>query len=291
MLGDWHYLPRYVAAPPLSELQWIPLERGVAVPAWSLILTDRNSSVELQIPLAAYTPDFIAEARNGRRLGFTVKGDEMEVEIDAQTLYPLRRYPGVNIPRVTIMARIVDVSGVAIVATQHDVIRQKYAKLEPHNPPYPESERLAPPPDLGPAPVHLRHGLGIRGKSLSQVDPRSRQLLHLEGVDGFYIDAVLPDSPAERGGLKAHDVIISVNGIAIRNARDLATVMQGPPQSQPLTIAVRRFIVDAEKSRELTRQVTPGEVNGDANVLPESLPTALPAGSPGTSPAQKHITR
>jgi S1-C subfamily serine protease len=46
-------------------------------------------------------------------------------------------------------------------------------------------------------------------------------------VDGAYVGRVKRGSLAERAGLKAKDVIVELNGQAVRNSADLARIMAG----------------------------------------------------------------
>jgi S1-C subfamily serine protease len=55
-----------------------------------------------------------------------------------------------------------------------------------------------------------------------QVAPLTEQLARYFKVeDGILVTEVRPDSPAERAGLRAGDVIVTVDGAAVTSAREL----------------------------------------------------------------------
>jgi S1-C subfamily serine protease len=66
-------------------------------------------------------------------------------------------------------------------------------------------------------------GVGGRGRLGVTVQPMSRDLEEYFGVKngGALVSSVTPDSPASRAGIKAGDVIVSVNGRSVVNADDL----------------------------------------------------------------------
>ena len=64
--------------------------------------------------------------------------------------------------------------------------------------------------------------------------------LGLASVDGAIINAVEPNSPAEKAGLKARDVITAVNGKSIRNSIDLRNKVGLMPIGETLNLDLIR---------------------------------------------------
>jgi S1-C subfamily serine protease len=58
--------------------------------------------------------------------------------------------------------------------------------------------------------------------------------------DGVLIDSVRPWSPADRAGLKAGDVVIGVDGHAVRTATDLANALNRDLSGVRLSVGVTR---------------------------------------------------
>ncbi|WP_461834844.1 trypsin-like peptidase domain-containing protein [Desulfothermus sp.] len=59
--------------------------------------------------------------------------------------------------------------------------------------------------------------LGIFGQN---VDPRVASYLRLKGLEGLLVTEVIKGLPAYKGGIKPGDVIVSINGIQIRDKED-----------------------------------------------------------------------
>lgn len=80
-----------------------------------------------------------------------------------------------------------------------------------------------------------RAWLGVRAVDL---DPTRATLLEVRG--GARLTKVTPDSPAERAGLQADDVITTVDGDHIGDASDLVNDLAGHQPGDTATISVRR---------------------------------------------------
>ena len=90
-------------------------------------------------------------------------------------------------------------------------------------------------------------------------------------ADGVALEAIFPESPAERAGLKAGDVILSVDGLRVRSVNDFITVINLRPQD-PRELTVRRA------QSELRIAVTPERQMGMFVVQP--VPTGTTAWRP-----------
>ncbi len=90
--------------------------------------------------------------------------------------------------------------------------------------------------------------------------------LGLASVDGAIINSVEPNSPAEKAGLKARDVVIAVNGKSIRNSIDLRNKIGLMPIGETLNLDLIR------NGKSLTTQVKIGK------------PLEVPAGEAETVP-------
>jgi serine protease Do len=73
-------------------------------------------------------------------------------------------------------------------------------------------------------------------------------------VDGALVAETQPDSPAAKAGITSRDVIVSVNGVAIRDSRDLAKRIGALPPGSEVKLGVMR------KGEEQTVTVALGEL-------------------------------
>src|SRR5579871_1819499 len=88
----------------------------------------------------------------------------------------------------------------------------------------------------------IREGRVIRG-SIGILFPTEikQELLRGLGVDhGVMIDSVRKGGPAEKGGLKAEDIIVAINGQSIKDGDDLMSRVSDTPVGNPLTLTVDR---------------------------------------------------
>uniref|UniRef100_I3NHI5 Serine protease HTRA1 n=1 Tax=Ictidomys tridecemlineatus TaxID=43179 RepID=I3NHI5_ICTTR len=82
--------------------------------------------------------------------------------------------------------------------------------------------------------------IGIRMMSLTSSKAKELKDRHRDFPDvlsGAYIIEVIPDTPAEAGGLKENDVIISINGQSVVSANDVSDVIK---KENVLNMVVRR---------------------------------------------------
>jgi thiol-disulfide isomerase/thioredoxin len=96
-------------------------------------------------------------------------------------------------------------------------------------------------------------------------------VVHTQAARGVLIQKIMPDSAAERAGLKAGDVILSVNKVEILNTRQLFTEIQKYSAGAVVAIEYMR------RTRIETLQVALGERLDATSLVNERAPAiALP---------------
>jgi len=97
-------------------------------------------------------------------------------------------------------------------------------------------------PHAGFAPEVQVLGLGGSrlGVTVRDVDQADAEREKLPGLWGAAIEEVRSDSPAERAGLKAGDVVIEFDGERVRGARQLSRLVQETPEGRTVKAAVVR---------------------------------------------------
>jgi len=74
----------------------------------------------------------------------------------------------------------------------------------------------------------------------SSFEPNDALKLGLNKVTGALIEKVYPDTPAATSGLRANDVILSVESVDIRNENHLINLISGLPIGQRVRLQVWR---------------------------------------------------
>jgi serine protease Do len=106
---------------------------------------------------------------------------------------------------------------------------------------------------------------GSIGVSFQEDPEQNPVLLRSFGTDhGVVITAVQPDGPASKGGMRQGDVIVSINGEAIKNGDDLVSKVAETPIGQAVSI---KYLRD---KKELEAKV---EIGDRAKVFAEQLGT------------------
>lgn len=291
-MAAWRHTIEWVKVPPLGSLPWKVLERGAQVPPHSLIITAPYSTAVLRFPVAAFKQRFVDLVDGGRVLGFLRAGDQIELQIDPDTLFPVRLPPDALRKRDDLTAQAARVDGGVVFTPGTPQLARAYAALTAHNPPFSSrSENGAAPPVLAAQPVHLKKGLGVRGKDLASLSADQLRKLYLDSIEGVYVDAVIPGSPAHSVGMQSHDVIRTFNRKPVRSAEDLLRAIESAPEDQPVEVEVVRAIIDSQSTRTFIYSVRLGEFTGNAHVVPSPNPTALPgeallSPSPSSAPAR-----
>jgi hypothetical protein len=122
-------------------------------------------------------------------------------------------------------------------------------------------------------------------------DPALRVQLGLERHEGMLVDDVLPDGPAAKAGLKRFDVLISADGVRLRNVHSLQQAINDAPGDdvklefyrggKRQTVAVHRVErprlpgefqpVMPQRDRDAVRQWLDSLRNGEPGVPPRAL--------------------
>jgi serine protease Do len=98
-------------------------------------------------------------------------------------------------------------------------------------------------------------------------EPIDGQLADFFGVkEGVLVRSVTKNSPAEKGGLKAGDVIVKVEGNAVRNPREVTSVVRRQRDKRSVSMTVVR------NHKEVTLEITPTvERSSDRTVFTDLL--------------------
>jgi serine protease Do len=92
------------------------------------------------------------------------------------------------------------------------------------------------------------------GLRVQQLDANIARYLNMTTTEGVAIVELAPNSPASRAGLQIGDVLVSVNGAAIRNEEDAIFNFTDARVGDKLTIRILRDGKEIEKSMTLTRR-------------------------------------
>lgn len=112
---------------------------------------------------------------------------------------------------------------------------------------------------------------GFLGLGMRELDPGVRTMLGYDGTEGAAIFTVTPGSPAEAAGLKAGDVVRSVDGQKIHNSSQLLALLQRSKVGTKLSLDVWR------KGETLTLNATTGESGSTVPAAAQSPEEALKA--------------
>jgi S1-C subfamily serine protease len=82
------------------------------------------------------------------------------------------------------------------------------------------------------------------------LEPATARRLGLNRVWGAHVEAVHPGGPADRGGVKAGDVILKLNDVPVRDENHMINLVGGLPAGQRVTLTVWRG--RQERPAELT---------------------------------------
>ncbi|MFO1062891.1 MAG: trypsin-like peptidase domain-containing protein [Pirellulales bacterium] len=88
--------------------------------------------------------------------------------------------------------------------------------------------------------THKRVRRGVLGVSTQDLPIDVAKQLHLPPQGGAYVTRTTPGRPAEKAGLAAGDIILSLDGQPIQSGADLASVVEESPVDHPIELVVLR---------------------------------------------------
>lgn len=126
---------------------------------------------------------------------------------------------------------------------------------------------------------------GFLGAKLGPIDEERMKQLGLPNMIGAYIDQVLEGQPADRGGLQPGDVVVEVNGRAIRDLLQLRNIVASTPPNGALKMKVLRSskpltltVVLGERTNAALAQFNPAAELWGAELEPLTVDTAQQLG-------------
>jgi serine protease Do/serine protease DegQ len=120
---------------------------------------------------------------------------------------------------------------------------------------------------------------GLLGVNISPVTPDIAQALGLPAASGALVMQVIEGSAAEKAGIKAGDVITSVNGAAVRSATELRNSIGLMRVGDRVNISLLR---DGQ-SKSVTAVVADASGSTSAVAQPDAEPAAIHAGLQGAA--------
>ncbi len=81
---------------------------------------------------------------------------------------------------------------------------------------------------------------GYLGATIQDITPEIAESLGKPDMKGAIIDELVPGGPASKGGLQPGDVVLSVNGVAVRGATDLTRHVAASHTGDVLSLSVLR---------------------------------------------------
>jgi S1-C subfamily serine protease len=93
------------------------------------------------------------------------------------------------------------------------------------------------------------------GVGIAEITPQVMQDMGLETVNGVLVSGVFSGSPAEAADIKGNDIIISINGIPVRDSADLTSYLgEFVSPGDVITIGIRRGTAEIELSLEVGKR-------------------------------------
>jgi Do/DeqQ family serine protease len=138
----------------------------------------------------------------------------------------------------------------------------------------------------------VKHGKvrrGYLGIQLQDLDAELAEAFDIEGRQGAVIANVLDDTPAQKAGLQAGDVIVSVNGQPVRSASDLRNTVGLMQVGERISLGIvrkggllgskERLTLTAELAGEVATTARAGEITNPrlGGAIFEQIPRNAPA--------------
>ncbi len=126
---------------------------------------------------------------------------------------------------------------------------------------------------------------GLLGVNIQDLDESLAKSFGAAGTNGALVSQVIVDSPAEKAGIKAGDIILNFNGQSVSGAANLKNLVgrEKPGATAKLTIYrdKKTFDVDltigerTQKALASATPSTPGETSNELGVEIEKVPAAM----------------
>ncbi|PKL11568.1 MAG: serine protease, partial [Spirochaetae bacterium HGW-Spirochaetae-6] len=107
---------------------------------------------------------------------------------------------------------------------------------------------------------------GYIGAFVQDIDENLAKYHNLDQIQGVLLTEIESDSPAEKAGLKAGDLVLSANGARVDNASSLITVISNIPPGEAINLEIMRNkkkmnikVTVGIRGEEKTSQLKPGE--------------------------------
>ena len=100
---------------------------------------------------------------------------------------------------------------------------------------------------------------GWLGVSIAEITDDDLGRLKLNEPRGVLIRSVMPGEPAEKGGIKANDVITAIDGTTLNTPRDLQRIVSSSPVGKRIRVLVMRDGKPSEMEVEIGRYKEPEE--------------------------------
>jgi len=107
---------------------------------------------------------------------------------------------------------------------------------------------------------------GWLGVVIQMITPEFKEKFGLETTEGALVAEVSKDSPAEKGGLKRGDVIVSFDGKKVKEMNSL------PPMVAATPVGKKAEIIVIRKGKEERLTVKVGELEGETRVAAGAIP-------------------
>jgi serine protease DegQ len=101
---------------------------------------------------------------------------------------------------------------------------------------------------------------GWVGAEIQEITPELAESFGFGSTDGALIAGVLRGSPAERGGIKPGDILVSVDGQKVPDAKQMLEMVAALPPGQEAMFRVRRADREIDLAVTIGRRPTPASV-------------------------------
>jgi len=151
-----------------------------------------------------------------------------------------------------------------------DATEKKEAALTPEEESTPEDKSAA---------KNAQAFRGSIGVSIRSVTDGAAAALNVKPARGALVIGIDENGPAEAAGIETRDVIVKIDGMDVKECRDLQRVVADTPAGKDVAVTIIR------NGKELTKTVKVGQLE-DADNAPQEKPVAV---DPKSEAATKHL--